>query len=466
MGSLDRRNLLIVIVTLVGAALITRLPFPEALSQDGVNMLAIALVGAVFWITECIPIALTGLVIILLQALVGIQPIGQGLSYIATPVNSIVFAGFIMATALSKYDLDRRIGLNIVASMGERTDRLILGLMLATAFLSMWISNSAATAIMMPIALGILKMANLPGGASNLGRATMIGIAYAANIGGMGTPAGTPACSITIAFIDDLLGIEVSFLGWMIRAMPVVIVMIPIAWKLLLTLFPVELESIQGGTEAVRSELREMGPTSGGQRKVMMLFILAVVLWTADSVLPLLPGWLYIASVIIALMFVAPGIGVVNWKEASEEMGWGIFILVGGGLALGSGLNESGVIKVIADSLSTLLAATSPYLVVTFFALVTAMSITFFSSLTATSTTFVPVSIGLALQLGMDATSLAIVAGLASCMAFLLPANTPPNAIVYSSNQFRTHEMTRGGLILTILGVIVLSLTANLLWFN
>ncbi len=429
-------------------------------------MLAIALVGAIFWITECIPIALTGLVIILLQALVGIQPIGEGLRYIATPVNSIVFAGFIMATALSKYDLDRRIGLNIVASMGERTDRLILGLMLATAFLSMWISNSAATAIMMPIALGILKMADLPRGSTNLGRATMIGIAYAANIGGMGTPAGTPACSITIAFIDDLLNIEVGFLGWMIRAMPVVIVMIPLAWKLLLMLFPVELESIKGGTAAVRSELREMGPPDWGQRKVMILFVLAVILWIADSFLPLLPGWLYIASVTIALMFLAPGVGVVNWKEASEEMGWGIFLLVGGGLALGSGLNESGVIAAIADSLSAFLAMASPYVVVTFFALVTAMSITFFSSLTATSTTFVPVSIGLALQLGIDAVSLAIVAGLASCMAFLLPANTPPNAIVYSSNQFRTHEMARGGLILTVLGVIVLSLTANLFWFH
>ncbi len=446
--------------------MITLLPFPEALSQDGVRMLAIALVGAVFWITECIPIALTGLFIILLQALVGIQPIGQGLSYIATPVNSIIFAGFVMATALSKYQLDRRISLNIVAAMGERTDRLLLGIMIATAFLSMWISNSAATAIMMPIALGIIRMANLPGGISNLGRATMIGIAYAANIGGMGTPAGTPASSITIAFIDELLGIEVGFLDWMLRAVPVVIILIPVAWKLLLIMFPSELDSIQGGTAAVRSELDDMGPADSGQRKVMLLFALAVLLWIADSILPLMSGWLYVASVIIALMFVAPGIGVISWKDASAEMGWDIFILVGGGLALGSGLNESGVIQVIADGLSGVLTGVNPYLVVTFLAFVTAMSITFFSSLTATSTTFVPVSIGLAAQLGMPQVPLAIVAGLASCMAFLLPANTPPNAIVYSSKQFKTHEMTRAGLILTVLGVAVLSLTANLLWFR
>ncbi len=466
MAPLDRRNLMTIVVTLAAAAAITLLPFPEVFSEDGVRMLAIALVGAVFWITECIPIALTGLVVILLQALVGIQPIAQGLGYIATPVNSIIFAGFIMATALSQYDLDRRISLNIVAGMGERTDRLLLGIMIATAFLSMWISNSAATAIMMPIALGIIKMARLPEGSSNLGRATLIGIAYAANIGGMGTPVGTPACSITIAFIDEMLGIEVGFLDWMIRAVPVVIILIPIAWKLLLLMFPVELDRIQGGTEAVRAELEDMGPADRGQRKVMTLFALAVILWIADSVLPLMSGWLYIASVIIALMFVAPGIGVVKWKDAAKEMGWDIFILVGGGLALGSGLIQTGVIEVIADSLSGLLAGASPYIIVTFLAFVTAMSITFFSSLTATSTTFVPVSIGLAMQLGMDAVPLAMVAGLASCMAFLLPANTPPNAIVYSANHFRTHEMMKAGLILTVLAVVVLSINANLLWFR
>ncbi len=466
MSNADRRNFLIVVITLAGATLMTLLPFPEVFSEDGVRMIAIALIGAVFWITECIPIALTGLVVILLQALVGIQPIGQGLGYIATPVNSIIFAGFVMATALSQYSLDRRISLNIVSAMGERTDRLILGIMIATAFLSMWISNSAATAIMMPIALGIIRMAQVSGVSSNLGKVAMIGIAYAANIGGMGTPAGTPACSITIAFIDDMLGVQVGFLDWMIRAVPVVIILIPVAWRLLLMLFPPEIDSIEGGTDAVRSELDEMGPADRGQRKVMVLFSLAVLLWIADSIFPLMSGWLYIASVIIALMFVAPGIGVVKWKDAASEMGWDIFILVGGGLALGSGLHESGVITVIADSLSGFLTGVSPYIVVTFLAFVTAMSITFFSSLTATSTTFVPVSIGLAAQLGMPSVPLAIVAGLASCMAFLLPANTPPNAIVYSSNQFKTYDMTKAGLLLTIVGVVALSVTANLLWFR
>ncbi len=458
-------NFLIIFGTLILAFFVTRLPFPSAFSQDAVIMVAIALVGAVFWITECIPISLTALVIILLQALFGIQDIGTGLGFIATPVNSIIFAGFIMAAALSKYELDRRISLNIVGAMGEKTDRLVLGVMLATGFLSMWISNSAATAIMLPIALGIVKMGNGAPGSANLGKVMMIGIAFAANIGGMGTPAGTPASSITIAFIDRLADIQLGFLDWMIRALPIVILLIPLAWKLLLLTFPIGLKRIAGGADIVRASLEEMGPLRWEQRKVLLLFGGAVVLWTADSFLPLMSGWLYIASVIIALVFVAPVLGVVKWGEVSGEIGWDIFILVGGGLALGSGLSDTGVIAIIADWMSVFLVDASPYLVVTFLAFVTAFSITFFSSLTATSTTFVPVAIGLAAQLGLDPMRLGVVAGLASCLAFLLPANTPPNAIAYNAGYFKTYEMTKAGLLVTLVSVLVLATIASLFWF-
>ncbi len=462
----DRKNLLIIIFTLLGAYCLTLLPFPEVFSQDAVVMMAIAVVGAVFWITECIPISLTALMIILLQALTGIIPISQGLGYIATPVNSIIFAGFIMAAALSKYNLDRRIGLMIVGAMGKRTDKLILGIMVATGFLSMWISNSASTAIMLPIAVGIMKMDDsIVAGSSNLGRAMTIGIAYAANIGGMGTPAGTPASSLTIAFIDQLLGVQLGFLDWFMRAAPVVALLIPLAWKLLLVVYPPEKDTIEGGGEMVQKELQQMGPLSAKQKHVYILLALALFLWTADSFLSLMPGWLYIASVIISLIFVMPGVGVVKWKEASPQIGWGIFILVGGGLALGSGLTETGVVSIIAQQMHILLAEANVLLSVTFLAFVTAMSITFFSSLTATSTTFVPVAVGLAQQLGMNPVLLGITTGLASCMAFLLPANTPPNAITYAAGYFKSYEMTKSGLLLTAASVVVLSIVANLLWF-
>jgi len=461
----QRRNLVIAAVTLLTAYLITRVPLPLDLAEEGVTMMAITVVGAVFWITECIPISMTALLIILLQAVFGIQHISDGLRHIATPVNSIIFAGFIMATALSKYKLDRRIGLQIVAAMGEQTDRLLLGIMAGTAFLSMWISNSAATVIMLPIAIGIMNMGDVPARNSNLRRAMTIGIACAANIGGMGTPAGTPASSITIAFISDMIGTEVRFMDWMIRALPAVVIIIPIAWKILLHLYPAEVDVIRGGGAAVRRELQRLGTMTKEQKHVLLLFCVAVLLWIGDSLLPLMPGWLYIASVLIVLIFIAPGIGVVKWEEASVEVGWDIFILVGGGLSLGRGLSDTGVIALIADGFSVFMGDMSGFLVVTILAMLTAYSITFFSSLTATSTTYVPVAIGLAYQLGLDPVALAMVAGMASCLAFLLPANTPPNAIAYATGYFKSSDMLKNGLLLTFFSALVLSVTASVLWF-
>jgi len=460
----DRYNLFIIVLTLVLGYLITLLPFPTSFSPKAVTMVAIVFVSAVFWITECLPIALTGLVVILLQAVTGIQGISDGLKHIANPVNSIIFAGYIMATALSKYNLDRRISLHIVAAMGERTDMLFLGLMIATAFLSMWISNSAAAAIMMPIALGIVNMTDHQPGQSNLGKIMMIGIAYAANIGGMGTPAGTPASSITIALTRDLAHHEIKFLDWCIRAVPMVILLVPVGWFILLKLYPPEIKRIAGGTAEVKKELKQLGPMSAVQKKVVVLFLLAILLWISDSFFTLLPGWLYIASVFIAIIFVMPKVGVVTWKEAAPEIGWDIFILVGGGLALGSGLNSTGVIKIIAEYLSVVLRGTSLYIVAGSIALITALSITVFSSLTATATTFVPVTIGLAMALGLPPVPLATLAGLSSCCAFMIPANTPPNAIVYKSGYFKSYEMAKAGIIFIIVSAVILALWFSLVW--
>jgi len=341
---------------------------------------------------------------------------------------------------------------------------LFLGIMTATGFLSMWISNSASAAIMMPIALGIVNMTEHEPGRSNLGKIMMIGIAYAANIGGMGTPAGTPASSITIALIRDLTKVEIKFLDWCLRAVPIVLLLIPLGWFILLKLYPPETKRIHGGAEGVRKELSTLGPLDFGQKKVLVLCLIAVLLWISDSFFPLLPGWLYVASIAIALLFVAPGIGVVEWKEAAPEIGWDIFILVGGGLALGSGLNDTGVIKIIANYLSVFLKGAGVYVIAGAVALITSLSITIFSSLTATATTFVPVTVGLALVLGMNPVPLGIVAGLASCCAFMLPANTPPNAIVYKSGYFKSYEMAKAGIVFTVFAALLIAVVFSLIW--
>jgi len=458
------RKLMIIILTFIGASAFVLFPLPLNIDQQ--IMIAIAFTAALFWITEALPISVTALLVIILQGLLGIQPLEEALAFIATPVNTLLLAGFLIAAALKKYDLDRRIGLQFISIMGERTENLILGVMIATAVLSMWISNTAATAIMLPIGIGMLKKAMDEPKGSNMGKALVIGIAFTANIGGMGTPVGTPPVPITLGFLADR-GIYISFGGWMIRAIPVILLSIPIVWKLMVTIYEPEIERIKGGTEEIKKDLSEMGELTFKQKHVIILFIIAVVAWLMDPLgayLPLPQPWIYIASLLISMMFIFPGIGVLDWNEASDEIGWGVFVLVGGGLALGEGLYETGVIEIITDNMEIFLADANLLIIVGTIAFITAFSITLFSSLTATSSTFVPVAISLAATLDIDPLFLAPVAGMAACMAFLLPANTPPNAIAYKTGFFKTYEMTKAGVIATVLCASALVLIVMIFW--
>jgi len=460
----EKFNLLIAVVTLIVAYLITLMPFPEYFTPQAKSMVAITFVAIVYWITECIPIPLTGAVIILLEAIFGVLPISKGLSYLASRVNALVFAGLVISIALSKHRLDRWLSLKIVSFVGEKTDRIILGMMLSTAFLSMWISNTAASAIMVPIAAGILGLVNAERGKSKMGKAMMIGIAYAASIGGMGTPVGTPPSSVTVGFLKDIAGIEVTFLQWMIRGVPMAIILTFIAWRVLLFLYTPEIKLIEGGREIITKELEKLGKMNNEQKRVLVLFSVAVVLWLMDSFVSLLPGWMYIASVIISILFMFPGVGVLTWKEVSQKADWGVLFLVGGGLALGSGLKATGVIELVSKGLAEILRGMSPQVVVALMALVVSFSIIVFCSVTATSSAFVPIAIGLAIELGIDPRLLGMVAGFASCFAFFLPANTPPNAIAYSQGYFKNYEMAKAGVILTFISALVLMFFANILW--
>lgn len=458
------KNLMIIILTFLAASIFALSPLP--LTADQRIMIAIAFSAAVLWVTEALPISVTALLVILLQGIFHIQPLDKALAYIATPVNTLLLAGFVIAGALKKYDLDRRIGLRFISFMGEKTENLILGVMIATAFLSMWISNTASTAIMLPIGIGIIEKAVDDPKGTNMGKAMVIGIAFTANLGGMGTPVGTPPVPITLGFLRDE-GIYVSFAGWMVRAIPVILITIPLVWKLMVTIYRPEVERIKGGTEDIRRELAEMGELTKKQKHVILLFSIAVIMWLLDPLgafLPIPEDWIYIASLLIAMMFIFPGIGVLDWEEASDEIGWGVFVLVGGGLALGSGLEKTGVIAIITGKMEVFLADTNLLLIVGTVAFITAFSITLFSSLTATSSTFVPVAISLAATLSIDPLLLAPVAGMAACMAFLLPANTPPNALSYKTDYFKTYEMTKVGVLATILCASALVFVVLVYW--
>lgn len=458
-----RKLIMMLIIIAVGIG-VPRIYVIPNLGHEGTVMLGITFIAALLWMTEALSIGVTGLVIILLQSLTGILPIKSGLAFIANPVNAVVLVGFLLAAALVQSGLDKRISLLIISRMGERTSRLMLGMMISAAFLSMWMSNTATVAIMVPIAVGILKMAGVEPLKSSLGKSMIIGIAYAANIGGMGTPTGTPANPITIALLRELAGIQLSFLDWMVIALPLVVLLIPLTWILLMKVYPHEITIVSGGLDKVKNELKDLGRLGKKEFKVLFIFAMAIFLWLLDSFIPIHPDWLYIVSVFMTIYIVTPRLGVITWKQAQDCIGWDVLFLVGGGLAMGSGLSATGVIEWIAGMLSIFINDSGYMMALVIVSLATALGITIFCSLSGTATTFVPVAIGLALSFGWNPVSFAMMAGLASSFAFILPANAAPNAVAYGSGYFSTQDMAKVGVLTVILSVIVLNIVAFFLF--
>lgn len=468
----EAQKMIITAITLLIAILVAFIPPPGGLSPKAMAMLGIIIVALVFWSTECVPIPVTGLIIITLIAIWGLTPrvtvdyggatpiakraLEVAVSYIASDVNILVLAGLVIAVALSKYGIDKYLALKLLRVMGERSNRIILGMMLAVAAISMWIPNTAAAAIMVPVAIGILNLIGAKKGESNLGKAMLIGVAYAASIGGIGTPVGTPPVPITMKNVRDATGIDIGFATWMSWGVPISLVLVVLAWFILTRMFKPEIDIVIGGKEIVEGELAKIGRLKGVKLKSLLLFLTAVALWLLDPIMKdIYAGWTYLASLVIIILFLAPRIGVLNWSDVSREVDWGTLFLIAGGLALGDGLRVSGLVDYLSKSIALQLTGLNPIFVLGVVGLISSFAITVFCSITATSSTMVPLSIGIAKALGVHPLVAAVTAGIASCFAFLLPANTPPNAIAYSYGYFKSSEMAKTGIILITLSVLV-----------
>ncbi len=451
---------IVALAALAAAYAISVLPPPEGLDQKAMTMVGVTFVAIVFWATECVPIPVTGLVVMLLLTLYGVFPLARSISFVASKVNVLVLAGLAIAAGLSAHRLDRFIGLKIASLVGDRADMLMLGVMLATMALSMWIPNTAAAALMAPVAAGILRLSGAERGRSSFGKAVMIGVAYAATIGGVGTPVGTPPVPIAIDNVERVSGTRIGFAAWMAWGVPVALALTLAAWRLLLLLYPPERRVVAGGSERVRRELEALGRMSGVQRRALALFLLVALLWLLDPLVssvfrgsPWAADWTYVVSILAVILFTAPVLGVLSWRELSREVDWGVLLLVAGGLALGEGLRETGVIPYLSRVVAARLSGANPYAALTVLAAITALSTTVFCSITATASAMVPVVLGIASALGLDPRVAGVVAGVASALAFVLPASTPPNAVAYSFGYFKNYEMAKAGLLLIPLAV-------------
>jgi len=451
----------------VWLAAVLILPAPNSLPQDGWLTAGIALLMATWWITEAIPIPATSLLPLVFFPLFGIGLMRDTAAPYANPLIFLFMGGFLIALAMVRWDLHKRIALKIVAWVGTGPRALIAGFMMATAFLSMWVSNTATTLMMLPVGLSVIAVVDDAGSAepfrSRFALALLLGIAFSANIGGMGTLIGTPPNAFIAAYFESEFSFALTFLDWMVVGVPIVVVGIPLTLGVLTYwMFPFRHGDVIGSQAVIDREIALLGPFSRGEIAVSVVFVVTALLWITRPLLdPYLPG-LTDAGIAMAgglVLFLIPidfrrGVFVQNWKTA-RQLPWGALILIGGGLSLASMVTRSGLADWIGASLE--FVDTLPVIVIILVVTGLIVYLTELTSNTATTATFVPVLAALALGIGQNPLLFAIPAALAASCAFMLPVATPPNAIVYGSGRVSVPQMARSGSVLNPLFLLLVT---------
>lgn len=481
------------------AVLLLLLPRPEGLSVDGQRVAAVAVLMAVWWMTEALPLAATALLPIVLFPALGVLPAGEATAPYANHLIFLFMGGFFIAVALQRWGLHRRLALAVVAIVGTEARTVVLGFMLATAFLSAWISNTATTVMMLPIATAILDLIVGRGGptlrteaashprvrrgaevdeTNPLGTALMLGIAYAASIGGVATLIGTPPNAVFAAAADELLGRTVGFLEWMLVGVPVALVMLAITWWLLVYVLhplPRRAGTAAAVKDVVGGERARLGRMGRGEWTTAVVVACTAFAWLLRAPKEIgavtLPGTAtylpLVADSTIAiagavLLFALPvslarGEFALDW-ESARRIPWGILLLFGGGLSLAHAFDTSGLAAWIGDRVA--LFGALPTIGLVAVVAVVFLLLTELTSNTATATMGMPLMAGVAAGVGTEPLLLMAAAALACSMAFMLPVATPPNAIVFGSGRITIAQMVRTGLWLNLIGAGLISSVA------
>ena len=449
------------------------------LSPPAQTTAAIAVLMALWWMTEAVPLPVTALLPLVLFPLTGVLTPDQAATPYANKFVFLFLGGFMIARAVERWQLHRRIALLTVLAAGTQPTRLVAGFMVATAGLSMWISNTASTVMMLPIGMSLValvheqlqKEASVPPDATtNFALCMMLGIAYAASIGGVATLVGTPTNLFLAGFVDEHK-IALGFGRWMVFATPMSVLFLWIAWFCLTRIvFPVRVRDIPGGRSLIRGELEKMGPVSRGEWTVLIVFIATAVSWVLrepltewDWLTERMPAIGRLNDTLIALvgalvLFVIPidarrGVFALDWKTASN-IPWGVLLLFGGGYSLAGAMTRSELGDWIGQHVAGL--AGYPTVVLVIVVVVMIVFLTEITSNTPTAAAFVPILFGVAGGLGVDPILFLVPATVAASCAFMLPVATPPNAIVFGSGYVPIKSMIRAGICLNAVSIVLI----------
>ena len=472
----------------IAAALLFYFINPFSVGEKASVVLAIAVLMIVWWVTEALPMPVVALLPIVLLPLLHISPINTTAAYYADPIIFLFMGGFMLGLAIEKWDLHKRIALRIVEITGTSGNRIILGFILATGFISMWISNTATTMMMFPIALSVIHvMKNNNDGGGNFRHfnlALMLSIAYASNFGGISTIIGTPPNVAFVGYFENKYNTNIDFLDWMLLCLPIaLLLMFSLYYVLTRVLFPNHIQNNNAAKQFISSELKNLGPLSVSEKRVLCIFCATAFLWIAKDLINSVQTVIKLDDTIIALigavsLFVCPsgalfpgvkqedqneennsGGSLLEWWD-TKRMAWGILILFGGGLALAGALEKAGLIQQLGAWLSQFGGGGLLLILI-----VTVLSI-FISEVMsniAQVIVFAPVVCSLADAMGMNPLLLGMPMTLAASCASMMPMGTPPNAIVFASGHIKIRDMLKAGIVINIVAIILITLFCWLL---
>jgi sodium-dependent dicarboxylate transporter 2/3/5 len=463
---------LIVGPLLFGAILVAPM---GGMSSQVRGTMAVTVLMATWWMSEAIPLAATSLLPLALFPLLGLGTASESASPYANNLVYLFLGGFMLAQAMQRWNLHRRIALVIVHGVGTSPARIILGFMCATAFLSMWVSNTATTAMMMPIGLAVIHQAaesveksgsgiDVRPGRFHFGIDLMLGIAYGASIGGIATIIGTPPNVFLVGAMSASYGIEISFLTWLLFALPFTALLLPWTWIWLTKIaYPLEIRSLPGGPERIRAELDQLGPITVPERRLSIVFAATAAAWTfrpiwtrwiahgdlvADSTVAML------AALALFLLPAGNGERILNWEWATK-LPWDVLLLFGGGFSLAAAFQRNGLSAWVGEQLKIFANAPLPIFIVVI--VVVIVVLTEFASNTASTAMSIPILAATATTLGMSPLLLCIPATIAASCAFMLPAATPPNAIVFGTGYFTVPQLVKAGIGVGVVSMILVT---------
>ncbi len=442
---------------------------PEGLGDAANAVLASAVWVAIWWITEALPIAVTALLPIVLFPLSGGLGLNETTASYGHKYIFLFIGGFILAIGIEKWNLHKRIALSIIKIVGTNMVNIILGFMIATAFLSMWISNTATAVMILPVGMAIVaQLRDNPDTIKDeniiFGKALMLAIAYSASIGGMATLIGTPPNLVLAGVVQTTFGLEITFSQRFAFGFPITVILLFLCWLYLTRFaFKFKQKEFPGGSQEIKRQLKTLGKMSLEEKKVLIVFICAAFAWITRSFLikqfiPAIDDTI-IAIFFSVLLFVLPtrkkGVNIISWEDA-VKLPWGIVLLFGGGMALALGFESSGLALWIGHQLTAL--KTIPFILLLLILITVVNFLTEITSNLATTAMLLPVLVSLAPIIGIHPYYLMIGATVAASCAFMLPVATPPNAVVFGSGYLKIEDMVKKGIWMNVISIILLTL--------